>query len=297
MVAIFGNFINRVLVLTKKYYNGVVPAPNAFTIEDQTTLASLREYPKLISKSIQRYRFREASQELMNLARLGNKYLADAEPWKLIKTDEERVKTILYVALQIAQALATLSAPFLPITSKKLSEMLQHPVSEWDSVAEKRELLPPAHQIGNASLLFTKIEDAEINAQLEKLSIRKQLNEKRVDTQVPVKENVELEQFQKMDLRVGTIISAKKIPKTKKLMQLEVDTASEVRTIVSGIAEDYEANQLLGKQVTVLLNLAPKVIKGVKSHGMVLMVESSSGKKIFVQPDACETATTGFKIF
>jgi methionyl-tRNA synthetase len=296
LVAIFGNFINRVLVLTKKYYDSIVPHPHTFSDADQAALSSMREYPSRIAKSISRYRFREASQELMNLARLGNKYLADAEPWKVIKYDEERVKTILYVALQITQALATLSAPFLPFTSKKLSAMLQYPVSKWDYISEETFLLPSGHQIGAASLLFTKIEDVEIAAQLDKLKQRKELNEKALEVQPPIKDTIAFDQFEKLDLRVGTIISAKKIPKTKKLMLLEVDTGTEVRNIVSGIAADYESNQLLGKQVTVLLNLAPRTLKGVESQGMILMTESSSGKKIFIQPDASETSATGLKI-
>ena len=274
LVAIFGNFINRVVVLTNKYYDGQVPVPGEFTEVDEDTLAAIKHFPESIGKSIQRYRFRESSQELMNLARLGNKYLADEEPWKVIKVDEERVKTIMYVALQISAALAVVSEPFLPFTSDKLKKMLHisnENDSSWNDVSEKEVLLPANHQIGSAELLFSKIEDKTVTIQLEKLAATKKANEQENKVIEPQKETVDFEDFTKLDMRVGTILEAVKIAKTKKLLQLKVDIGIDVRTIVSGIAESFSPEDIIGQQVTVLTNLATRKIRGVESQGMILM--------------------------
>ena len=286
LVAIFGNFINRVVVLTNKYYEGVVPQPNEFTEIDEQTLEQLKAYPQIISKSIERYRFREALSELMNFARLGNKYLADEEPWKQVKTDPERVQTIMYVALQIAAGLSVLSEPFLPFTSKKLTSMLnlQKGAIAWNEVSEKEVLLVGGHAIGKATLLFAKIEDVEVQKQLDKLAATKLANEaesKVIETQ---KETVTFENFTKMDIRIGTIVEAEKMPKTKKLLVLKVDTGIDIRTIVSGIAESFKPEEIIGQKVAVLVNLAPRKLRGVESQGMILMTDTKEGKLAFLQP-------------
>ena len=291
LVAIYGNFINRVVVLTNKYYQGIIPSPGEFTEVDEDTLAAIKDFPKSIGKSIQRYRFREASQELMNLARLGNKYLADEEPWKVIKQDEDRVKTIMYVALQIATALAVVSEPFLPFTSDKLKKILNiasTPISDqnsWNDVSEKDILIPAGHQIGKAELLFSKIEDKTVEIQLEKLAATKRENEQANKLIEPQKETIAFEDFTKLDIRVGTILEAVKVAKTKKLLQLKVDVGIDVRTIVSGIAESFSPEDIIGQQVTVLTNLAPRKIRGVESQGMILMTDTSNGKLAFVEPE------------
>jgi methionyl-tRNA synthetase len=289
LVAIFGNFINRVVVLTNKYYDGVVPSLGVFSEVDEQTLAELKAYPAVIASSIERYRFREASQELLNIARLGNKYLADEEPWKLIKTDEKRTKTIMYVALQIASALATLSEPFLPFTSQKLKSMLSFSKldqqSRWNEIATKEILLPVGHQIEKGELLFSKIEDAEIQKQLDKLEATKKANEAENKVVEPQKDTATFDDFTKLDIRVGTIIEAKKMPKAKKLLVLKVDTGINTRTIVSGIAEHFSPEEIVGKKVTVLVNLAPRALRGVESEGMILMTETPEGKLVFLNPD------------
>ncbi|QXP51395.1 methionine--tRNA ligase [Cellulophaga sp. HaHa_2_1] len=291
LVAIFGNFINRVVVLSNKYYQGIIPAPAAFSKIDLETLAEVKKYPEIIASSIERYRFREAGQELMSLARLGNKYLADEEPWKVIKQDEERVKTIMFVALQIASALAVLSEPFLPFTSTKLKNILNTSSGDvvngttWNDVTTKEVLLPAGHQIGQAELLFSKVEDDAIQAQLDKLEATKKANENANKEVMPQKETITFEDFSKLDMRVGTIIEAEKMPKAKKLLVLKVDTGIDVRTIVSGIAESFTAEEIIGKKVTVLVNLAPRALRGVDSEGMILMTENADGKLVFVNPD------------
>ncbi|WP_335973325.1 methionine--tRNA ligase [Gaetbulibacter jejuensis] len=300
LVAIFGNFINRVVVLTNKYYNGIVPEPSDYSQVDEETLAAVKAYPDVIASSIERYRFREASQELMNLARLGNKYLADEEPWKVIKEDEARTKTIMFVALQIASALATISEPFLPFTSEKLKSILSHSAldteSSWEDISTKDILLPAGHQIGKAELLFNKIEDKDIQAQLDKLEASKKANEAANKAAEPQKEEITFDDFTKLDLRVGTIIEAEKMPKAKKLLVLKVDTGIDTRTIVSGIAESFTAEEVIGKRVTVLVNLAPRKLRGVESEGMILMTESPEGKLVFVNPDANQDVANGLQI-
>ncbi|WP_299762236.1 methionine--tRNA ligase [uncultured Dokdonia sp.] len=305
LVAIFGNFINRVAVLTKKYYEGVVPTPNAFTDVDLKTLEEVRAYPAVIGSSVEKYRFRESQNSLMNLARLGNKYLADAEPWKTIKTDEERTKTVMYVALQIATALSVLSEPFLPFTSAKLKNILNVSSSAvenalgWENIssfspyqgemsadkADRGGLLPPGHTCGTSELLFSKIEDVDIQKQLDKLVASKKANEAENAVAEPQKETIGFDDFTKIDMRVGTILEAEKVPKTKKLMKLTVDTGIDTRTIVSGIAESFTAEEIIGKKVTVLVNLAPRALRGVESQGMILMTEDTNGKLVFLNPD------------
>lgn len=285
LVAIFGNFINRVVVLTNKYFDGVVPTPNAFSDVDEAALNAVKAYPAVIASAIERYRFREGGQELMNLARLGNKYLADEEPWKVIKTDADRVNTIMYVALQIASALATLSEPFLPFTSDRLKQMLNYDHNSWQDISSKSVLLPATHQINKATLLFSKIEDKTIQEQLDKLEARKKANEAASKATEPQKDTISFEDFTKLDIRVGTILEAEKMPKAKKLLVLKVDTGVDTRTIVSGIAESFKAEDIIGKRVTVLVNLAPRKLRGVESEGMILMTEDEHGKLVFVNPD------------
>ena len=292
LVAIFGNFINRVAVLTQKYYEGVIPAAGEFNNIDTETLRQITELTEKIEQSLERYRFREAQQELMNMARLGNKYLADEEPWKLIKTDPERVKTVMYVALQIATALAVASEPFLPFTSEKLKRMLQLGAITWENLkTNATELLKAGHRIGTAELLFEKIEDAAIEKQLQRLENTKLANkqEAQANTEVtvaPQKELISYDDFAKMDIRIGTILEAEKMPKADKLLILKVDTGIDQRTIVSGIAQSFAPEEIIGKKVTVLVNLAPRKLRGVESQGMILMVENSEGKYTFINPDA-----------
>jgi len=292
LVAIFGNFINRVAVLTQKYYEGVVPQADTYNNIDTETLRQITELTEKIEQSLERYRFREAQQELMNMARLGNKYLADEEPWKLIKTDPERVKTVMYIALQIATALAVASEPFLPFTSEKLKRMLQLGSITWENLkTNATELLKTGHHIGVAELLFEKIEDAAIEKQLQRLENTKLANKQEAqantETEVaPQKELISYDDFAKMDIRIGTILEAEKMPKADKLLVLKVDTGIDKRTIVSGIAQSFAPEEIIGKKVTVLVNLAPRKLRGVESQGMILMVENSEGKYTFINPDA-----------
>ena len=291
LVAIFGNFINRVTVLTHKYYDGVTPGEGTLSQIDMQTLETVRAYPAVIESSIERFRFREAQQELMNVARLGNKYLADQEPWKTIKTDEQRTKTVMFVALQIASALAILSEPFLPHTSKKLKKMLHINSREtqnglqWSDVVTKQTLLAPGHTINPNELLFSKIEQTQIQAQMDKLAASKLANEIANKVTTPQKDTCTFEDFTKLDMRVGTIIAAEKMPKAKKLLVLKVDTGLDVRTIVSGIAESFTPQEIIGKRVTVLVNLAPRALRGVESQGMILMTQIPDGTLVFVNPD------------
>ncbi|CEN53566.1 methionine--tRNA ligase [Capnocytophaga canis] len=291
LVAIYGNFINRVMVLTQKYYNGNVPTPNEFSNTDLQVLATLKEFPNIISNSLESYRFREASQELMNLARLGNKYLADEEPWKLIKENPERVKTQMYIALQVAGALAVLSEPFLPFTAEKLCNMLNfnnlQTKPTWNSVEIDQHIIPANHTLGKSALLFEKIEDDAVEKQLARLEATKSANKAQVVGNIePQKELISYEDFAKMDIRIGTILEAEKMPKADKLLILKVDTGIDVRTIVSGIATSFNPQDIIGKKVTVLVNLAPRKLRGIESQGMILMVENTTGQFVFLNPDA-----------
>lgn len=286
LAAIFGNFINRVVVLTNKYYNGIVPAPNEFTTVDEQVLVELKAYPAVIASSIERYRFREALGELMNVARLGNKYLADEEPWKMVKENPERVQTQMYVALQIASALTILSEPFLPFTSQRLTKILNIELNNWNLDFEKWNLTKPGHQIGQAEILFAQIDDAEIQKQIDRLEATKTANKVENAKAEPQKETIAFEDFAKVDLRIGTIIEAEKMPKANKLLVLKVDTGIDIRTIVSGIAEHFTPEEVIGKRVTVLVNLAPRALRGVESEGMLLLTQNAEGKLVFVNPDS-----------
>ena len=287
LVAIFGNFINRVMVLTHKYYEGKVPAAGNLNKIDQATLKTMIAFPEKLETAIEKYHFREYSQQLMNLARLGNKYLAEQEPWKLIKEDSERVKTIMNTALQIAASLVILSEPLLPFTSDKMKKMFNFNIS-WNEV--NGNILPESHQLNSAELLFDKIEDAEIEKQLEKLKANKLEESNKNAEEIIAKKNISFDDFSKLDLRTGTIIAAEKMSKTKKLLVLKVALENDERTIVSGIAESYNAGDLIGKKVTVLTNLEPREIRGVKSQGMLLMGEDKDGRLMFVSPEDPDAA-------
>ena len=292
LVAILGNFINRVLVLSHKYFDGKVMPAGLLTETDRLVFTELQRYPELIGQSISQYRFREALAHTMNVARLGNKYLADAEPWKLIKTDEERVKTILNVSLQLAANLAVLMQPFLPHTSKKLFSMLQLEGKEGWENAGRTDMLTENHLLGEAELLFEKITDEQIDFQLLKLQQNKAQAQQAVSSLVDAKESVSFDDFAKLDIRVGTILTAEKVAKTKKLLKLTIDTGLDERTVVSGIAEYFDPADLPGKQVSILVNLEPREIKGIASQGMILMSETPDGKLDFVRP-ASGTVTPG----
>ena len=286
LVAIFGNFINRAVVLTHKYYSGQVPQSGQILSQDQAVLDEIKCFPSRVGKSIEKYRFREASQEMLNLARLGNKYLADEEPWKRIKDQPERVPTIMHVALQIAAALSSICEPFLPHSAQKLRGILNidSPLT-WETIANESTLLKAQHIIGEQALLFSKIEDDVIAKQLEKLAKTKEENEQQEVELPPIKETITFDDFSKLDLRVGTITAAEKVKKAKKLLQLQVELGNETRTIVSGIAESFSPEEVVGQQVIVLTNLAPRTIRGVESQGMLLMSENTEGKMVFISPD------------
>ncbi len=283
LVAIYGKFINRTLVLTQKYFDNRVPERGELTDYDKEVLAEIPQIVERVEKSLETFHFRDALKEAMNLARLGNKYLADTEPWKVIKTDEERVKTILNICLQISANLSTLMEPFMPFSSQKLREFMNIDVIDWDKMGDG--VIPAGHELGEAGLLFEKIEDATIQAQIDKLLATKKANEMASVKAAPAKENIQFEDFMKMDIRVGKIIAAEKVAKTKKLMKLTVDTGIDQRTIVSGIAEHYTPEEVIGRQVSVLINLEPKPLKGIVSQGMILMAENADGTLSFVSPD------------
>jgi methionyl-tRNA synthetase len=283
LVAVFGNFVNRVVVLTHKYFNGNVPMIMTITPEDQAVIDELAVYPAKISASIENYRFREALTEVMNVARLGNKYLAETEPWKVIKTDEDRVRTILNISLQIVATLEILIEPFLPFTAGKLMKMLNYGGNLWDD-AGKMDLLIRGHKINEPVLLFEKIEDDQVQFQIDKLNQSKNDNAIANAVAAPAKENITFEDFSAVDIRVATIIAAEKVEKTKKLLKLTLDTGLDQRTVVSGIAEHYKPEEIIGQQVSLLVNLAPREIKGILSQGMILMSENSDGKLTFVAP-------------
>lgn len=282
LLAIFGNFVNRTLVLTEKYFDGKVPPIDQLDEASEQALKEMALYPEKISSSIEKYRFREALSELMNLARLGNKYLTDQEPWKKIKTDEAAVRNILNVSLQIVANLSILAEPFLPFSSDKLQKMLNISDLNWKD-AGRTDLLKTGHQINKAALLFERIEDKEIEAQIQKLLNTKMENESTSPAK-PSKAEITFDDFVKTDIRTGTILEAEKVPKTKKLLKLKIDTGIDKRTVVSGIAEYYEPENIIGKKVCILVNLAPRQLKGIMSQGMILMAEDKDGKLVFVSP-------------
>ena len=277
--AIFGNFVNRTLVLTHKYFDGVVPELNALEQADKAVLDVLKQTPLAIEKAIRSFRFRDAQAEAMKLARAGNKYLADTEPWKQIKTNPERVQTILNIGLQITANLAVVFEPFMPHVSIKLSAMLGIDLPKWDA-AGNSALIASGHVINKPEILFAKIEDQQIEVQLEKL---KKTTEKQSKFP-PMKDEITFDDFTKLDIRVATITAAEKVKKADKLLKLTVDTGIDTRTVVSGIAEHYSAEDVVGKKVSVLLNLAPRKIRGVESQGMILMAETLEGELCFVSP-------------
>lgn len=283
LVAIFGNFVNRAVVLTHKYFDGKVPAQGKLQPYDEEILEQLKGYPAIIGEKIEQYRFREALSQMMEFARLGNKYLADTEPWKLIKEQPERVETILNVALQIAANLSIVAEPFLPFTVSKLREMLSIDAISWDR-AGSADLLEDGHQIEKATLLFEKIEDKTVDAQVNKLEEAKKANEASSQKAEPAKPEIAFDDFMKIDMRVGTVLSAEKVKKSNKLLKLRIDTGIDERTILSGIAKHFTPEEITGKQVTVLVNLAPRKMMGEMSEGMVLMAEDKDGALKLVQP-------------
>ncbi len=295
LVAIFGNFVNRAVVLTNKYYEGAIPQSGDFAENDQELIQTLADFPSKIIASLNQFRFREALTILIDLARTGNKYLAENEPWKLIKTDAERTSTIMYLVNQVVANLAILSEPFLPHTAIKLKAILNQPNLAWNE-AGGYELLQVGHRIAEATLLFQKIEDAEIEYQMQKLENTKTQNiADTTELIVPeAKDVINFEQFAGMDLRVGTILSAEAVPKSKKLLKLLVDTGLDQRTILSGIAQHFSPEELVGKQVTVLANLAPRAMMGIESQGMVLMAEDLDGKLRLLVPE--QKVTSGATI-
>jgi methionyl-tRNA synthetase len=284
LVAILGNFINRALVLTQNYYLGNIPAPGVLSDYDRNTLAELSNLKSEIAKSIDNFRFREALKIAMDMARLGNKYLADMEPWKLIKTDPEKVKTVINTSLQIAANLTIALEPFLPFSMEKLRGFLNIEKLSWENLG-RTDLLKAGHQVAKPELLFAKIEDEEISRQVDKLLATKKANASELAPAKPAKSNIEYDDFARMDIRTGTIVTAEKIAKTKKLLKLTIDTGIDIRTVVSGIAEYFEPEKIIGKQVSILVNLAPKMLKGIESQGMILMAENESGELVFVSPE------------
>ena len=293
LVGIFGNFINRVTVLTQKYYNGIVPQPNEFEQVDKDLYHEMQQIPEKIGKNLDEFRFRDALTEMMNLARLGNKYLADEEPWKVIKDNPERVKTQMFCALQVAGALAYLCEPFLPFTSQKMKSGLNLGNKNWYEVLNTPPI-PTGHQINEMPLLFSKIEDNVIEAQIKKLENTKINNQKTNPNANPMKEQISFDDFTKIDLRTATILEAEKVEKADKLLKLKVDTGVDVRTVVSGIAESFSPEEIIGKQVMILLNLAPRKIRGIESQGMLLLTTKPDGKLSFVTPD--EKVENGIEI-
>lgn len=269
LVAVYGNFVNRALQLTKKYYNRVVPAAGELTDYDRLTIEEFKDVKAEVERLIEGFRFRDAQKEAMNLARIGNKYLADSEPWKVIKTDPERVKTVLNLSLQLVANLAIAFEPFLPFSSEKLRQMLHIDEAQWDRLGAT-DLLPEGHVLSEPALLFEKIEDSVVEAQVQKLLDTKKANEAANFKAAPVKENIPFEQFEKLDVRVGTVLSCEKVKKSKKLLKFEIADGAENRTIVSGIAQYYQPEDLVGKQVCFVANLAPRTINGIESQGMIL---------------------------
>lgn len=269
LVAVYGNFVNRALQLTKKYYDSVVPAAGELTDYDSQTIEEFKDVKAEVERLIENFRFRDAQKEAMNLARIGNKYLADSEPWKVIKTDPERVKTILNLSLQLVANLAIAFEPFLPFSSEKLRGMLHIEEAQWDRLGAT-DLLPAGHKLGEPALLFEKIEDNVVEAQVQKLLDTKKANEAANFKAAPVKENIPFEDFEKIDIRVGTVLSCEKVKKSKKLLKFEIADGAENRIIVSGIAHYYNPEELVGKQVCYVANLAPRTISGIESQGMIL---------------------------
>ncbi len=283
LVAILGNFVNRTLVLTVKYYDGIVPGRGKTDENDNMVLKEIARIRENVEASLETFRFREALREAMNLARLGNKYLADAEPWKIDKSDPERVKTIMNIALQITANLTIILEPFLPFSMNTLRKWINTGSGSWDS-AGRDDLLVPGHRVEKPGLLFEKIEDEEIAKQISKLESTKKANESVSEKLLPSKEPVSFDDFSRIDIRTATILEAEKVPKTTKLLKLKIDTGLDIRTIVSGIAEYYEPEAIIGRQISIVANLEPRKIKGIESKGMILMAEDRDGKLVMVAP-------------
>ena len=283
LLAVFGNFVNRTMVLTHKYFNGKVPAIEDLNDYDKSVLAEIKEFPMKVGSSLDHFRFREALTEMMNLARLGNKYLTDSEPWKLFKTDEARVKTILNISLQICANLSILAKPFLPFSADKLANMLNLKDLVWKDTGTA-DLLKDGAQLEKPAYLFEKIEDAEIEQQINKLEDTKKSNQEDRVQLNPSKENVVFEDFAKLDIRVATVLEAEKVPKTDKLLKLKIDTGIDKRTVISGIAQKYDPRKLVGKKICMIINLASRKIRGVESMGMILSAENAKGELCLIAP-------------
>jgi methionyl-tRNA synthetase len=284
LVAILGNFVNRTLVLTNNYYDGKVPERGQTDSKDDSVLNEMTHIKENVETSLETFRFREALKEAMNLARLGNKYLADAEPWKVIKTDPQRVKTIMNIALQITANLTMICEPFLPFSMDKLRSWINFKEPKWEN-AGRPDLLPPEHVINRPGLLFEKIEDEEITRQVDKLMATRKVNKETAIRTTPSKDPVTFDDFSRIDIRTATILEAEKVPKTTKLLKLKIDTGIDIRTIVSGIAEYFEPESIIGKQISIVANLEPRKIKGIESKGMILMAEDKNGKLVMVAPE------------
>ncbi len=283
LVAILGNFVNRAFVLTKKYFDAICPELGPPEDNDTEVLGQIQNIRKNVESCLENFRIREALFEAMNLARIGNKYLAETEPWKIIKTNPDRVKSILNISLQITANLSIIMEPFLPFTAEKLRSFLNFDKQHWET-AGKTDLIKPGHSLGISSLLFEKIEDAEVENQVNKLNETKKMTNQ-ITNHKEVLKNISFEDFSTMDIRVGTIIEAEKVPKTKKLIKLLIDTGIDKRTVVSGIAEYYSADEIIGRKVSILLNLEPRKIKGIESQGMILMAENPDGNLSFISPE------------
>lgn len=283
LVAILGNFVNRALVLTEKYFGGIVPEMHDLTDYDKKSIGEIGKIRQAVEESLENFRFREALKNVMDLARLGNKYLADSEPWILIKSDKQRVQTILNISLQITAGLSTLIMPFLPDTAEKLCRFLNIRSFRWDEIGHA-ELLKAGHKLGKSSLLFDKVEDDIIERQLAKLAATKTGKHHKNKDMKPQKATITFDEFMKMDIRTGTILEAESMPKANKLLKLKIDTGVDVRIVVGGIAEHFDPEKIIGKQVSILINLQPRTIRGIESKGMILMAEDSSGKLTFISP-------------
>ena len=284
LVAVLGNFVNRALVLTKKYFDKKVPERNELTDYDKEILEKAAKVKEDLENRLENYKFREAVKVAMDMGRLGNKYLADTEPWSLYEKDPERVATILNISLQITASLSIITEPFMPFTAEKLRKFLNIDKLNWE-LAGTSDILSPGHEVNKPKHLFQKIEDKEVDQQVEKLKEAQRKIEQEEKGVEPAKEDISFEDFTKLDIRTGTVLEAEKVPKTKKLLKLKVDTGLDERTVVSGIAEYFSPEDITGKQVSIVVNLAPKKIKGIKSHGMILMAENADGKLVFISPD------------
>ncbi len=293
LLAILGNLVNRTMVLTHKFFNGSVPEITELTTSDREVLEHIAAWPAKISESLENFRFREGLNHLMNLARLGNKYLTDNEPWKKIRDDEARVRTVMNISLQICANLSVLAEPFLPFTAQRIREMFGIPSPRWEH-AGRTDLMTAGNVIGNAEFLFEKIDDDTIQKQIDRLQQTKITNEREVINIEPAKPDIEYDEFMRMDIRAGTIKAAEVVPKTKKLLKLTIDTGIDLRTVVSGIAEYFTPEEIIGKRVSILVNLSPRELRGITSNGMILMAENPDGKLFFVVPeggDVCDGAT------